>query len=353
MPDINVTADLPHAYGHSSATAELRRAPEDFQVDEELGFEPEGEGEHLWLWIEKRGINTDQLARRLVKIAGVKQSDISYAGLKDRHAFIRQWFSVHFPKCDVASAAQWQEAEWRVLRAAKARRKIRRGSLHGNRFIITLRDVRGEQQDIESRLERIAACGVPNYFGEQRFGHDNLQRAEAMARGEGRVTDRHLRGIYLSTLRSALFNAVLARRVRDDTWDRALPGEALNLDGSRSFFIADQIDEGIAARLAQGDIHPTGPLWGNGEPPCRGEALALERSVIAECPAIWKQGCADAGMEQERRPLRLMARRLIGRWRGDGALGLEFSLPAGCYATAVIREIADYDINRRAAISAE
>jgi tRNA pseudouridine13 synthase len=162
-----------------------------------------------------------------------------------------------------------------------------------------------------------------------------------MARGELRVTDRHLRGIYLSSLRSALFNAVLARRVRDNTWDQALPGEALNLDGSRSFFIADRIDETIIGRLAQGDIHPTGPLWGKGEPPSRGEVSALERSVIAACPAIWKQGCVAAGMEQERRPLRLIALRLIWQWSGDSVLRLEFSLPAGAYATAVIREIAD------------
>jgi len=340
MPIMKASADLPYAYGTPSATAVLRRTPEDFQVEEELGFEPEGEGEHLWLWIEKRGINTDQVARRLGKIAGVRQGDVSYAGLKDRHAVTRQWFSVHLPKGDVAFAAHWGDAEWRVLRAAKARRKIRRGSLHGNRFIIALRDAQGDRRDIEARLDRIAARGVPNYFGEQRFGRDNLQRAEAMARGELRVADRHLRGIYLSSLRSALFNAVLARRVRDDTWDRALPGEALNLDGSRSFFVADHVDESIVARLAQGDIHPTGPLWGKGEPPSHGEALALEQFVIAECPAIWKQGCAAAGMEQERRPLRLMARRLIRRWHVDDVLSLEFSLPAGCYATALIREIA-------------
>ena len=340
MPIMKASADLPYAYGTPSATAVLRRTPEDFQVEEELGFEPEGEGEHLWLWIEKRGINTDQVARRLGKIAGVRQGDVSYAGLKDRHAVTRQWFSVHLPKGDVAFAAHWGDAEWRVLRAAKARRKIRRGSLHGNRFIIALRDVQGDRRDIEARLDRIAARGVPNYFGEQRFGRDNLQRAGAMARGELRVADRHLRGIYLSSLRSALFNVVLARRVRDDTWDRALPGEALNLDGSRSFFVADHIDESIVARMAQGDIHPTGPLWGKGEPLSHGAALALEQFVTAECPAIWKQGCAAAGMEQERRPLRLMARRLIWQWHVDGVLSLEFSLPAGCYATALIREIA-------------
>jgi len=340
MPLDNTLLELPYAYGVPSATGMLRHTPDDFQVEEELGFAPEGEGEHLWLWLEKRGINTDQVARRLARIAAVRQGDVSYAGLKDRHALTRQWFSIHLPKSDAALAAQWHDSQWRVLRAAKARRKIRRGSLHGNRFIITLREMRGDRQGIEARLVRIAARGAPNYFGEQRFGHDNIARAEAMARGELRVADRHLRGIYLSSLRSALFNAVLARRVRDGSWDQALPGEALNLDGTHSFFVSDAIDAAIGVRLAQGDIHPTGPLWGQGELPSRGEALALELSVLVECPALWRQACADAGMKQERRPLRLLVKQLSWHWPGKETLQLEFSLPAGSYATSVVREIA-------------
>ena len=336
----NPATSLPHAYGLPAATASLRRSPEDFQVEEDLGFEPEGEGEHLWLWVEKRGANTDQVARQLARIAGVRQRDVSYAGLKDRHAVTRQWLSIHQPRGDVEQAARWHDAQWRVLRAAKARRKIRRGGLGGNRFLITLRAMKGDSADLEARLGRIAQHGVPNYFGEQRFGHDNIARAEAMARGELRVADRHLRGVYLSSLRSALFNAVLARRVQDSSWDRALEGEALNLDGSRSFFIADIIDEVILHRLATGDVHPTGPLWGRGEPPSHGEALARELAAIAPCPELWRQACIEAGMEQERRSLRLAVTDLGWQWDGDQVLQLEFKLRAGAYATAVIREVA-------------
>jgi len=339
-PDYSSTA-LPYAYGSPPASGVLRRVPEDFQVEEDLGFEPEGEGEHLWLWVEKRGLNTEQVARQLAGIAGVRQRDISYAGLKDRHALTRQWLSIHLPKGQVDEGVQWGDAQWRVLEVARARRKIRRGSLRGNRFLISLREVRGDLPALEERLSRIAHRGVPNYFGEQRFGHDNIARAEAMVRGELRVANRHLRGIYLSSLRSALFNAVLARRVNDETWDRALDGEAFNLDGSRSFFIADQIDAVILARLATGDIHPTGPLWGQGEPPSRGAVLDLERTVIAACPALWQQACVDAGMSQERRPLRLAVAGLRWQWPGDGVLQLDFRLGAGAYATAVIRELVD------------
>ena len=310
-------------------------------MEETLGFEPEGEGEHLWLWVEKRSMNTDQLARQLASIAGVRRGDVAYAGLKDRNAVTRQWFSIRLPQVELEQAAQWQDPRWKVLRAVRGRRKIRRGGSRGNRFVIILRELRGNSQRVEAHLREVARRGVPNYFGEQRFGHDNLARAEAMVGGELRVADRHLRGIYLSSLRSALFNAVLEQRVRDNIWDRALDGEALNLDGSRSYFVADNIDDGLEQRLAVGDIHPTGPLWGRGDPPSRGAALSLELAVVALCPEMWSRACIDAGMEQERRPLRLPVRQLHWQWQGDGLLQLEFSLPAGAYATSVIREIAD------------
>lgn len=330
--------NLAYAYGQPIATGVMRQSPEDFIVEEELGFEPEGEGEHIWLWIEKSGLNTEQLAKRLAQVAKVRVNDVSYAGLKDRHAITRQWFTLHLKNIDPEVCKQWAENGWRVLNATRGRRKLRRGGLRGNRFIITVRDVHGERDAIEERLRLVATRGVPNYFGEQRFGHDNLANAEAMVRGEQRVPDRHLRGIYLSTLRSAIFNTVLDRRVRDNTWEHALPGEALNLNGSRSFFIADEIDETIQRRLAEHDIHPTGPLWGKGELPTRGQVLAFEQEIIATCPPIWIQGCEEAGMDQERRPLRLCPKGLTWHWDGNN-LQLGFSLPAGAYATTVAGEV--------------
>lgn len=339
MSAAHSAAVLPFAHGAPPAHGILRHTPEDFQVEEQLGFEPEGEGEHLWLWVEKRGVNTEQVVRQLAKIAGVRQGAVGYAGLKDRHALTRQWLSVHLPKGDLDQAALWHGGQWRIARAVKARRKIRRGGLRGNRFLITVRGLRGDVAAVEERLGRIAGRGVPNYFGEQRFGRDNIPRAEAMVRGELRVADRHLRGIYLSSLRSALFNAVLARRVTDGSWQRALSGEALNLVGSRSFFVAEHIDDAIVRRLAIGDVHPSGPLWGRGEPPTLGEARALEEQVIAACPAAWSQACIDTGMAQERRPLRLAVVDLKWQWSDGDILQLDFSLGAGAYATAVLREI--------------
>lgn len=334
--------DLPNAHGIPLSSARIRQSPEDFQVEELLGFEPESEGEHLWLWLEKCLVNTDQVARQLARIAGVRLSEVGYAGLKDRNAVTRQWFSICLPKAGMDRVTQWETAQWRVLRAVRGRRKIRRGGLKGNRFFITLRELNGDKHLIEARLKNIMKLGVPNYFGEQRFGRDNIEFAEAMARGELRVPDRHLRGIYLSSLRSALFNTVLARRVRNNIWNMALKGEALNLNGSRSFFVEDDIDLTVLQRLAIGDIHPTGPLWGRGEPQSRFEARALELSCIEACPEIWKQSCIDAGMRQERRPLRINVQGMEWHWLSDHALQLEFSLPAGAYATMVLREIVEY-----------
>jgi len=269
----------------------------------------------------------------------VRQSDVGYAGLKDRHAVTRQWFSIQLPKSDTGQADRWGDEQWRVLRVTKARRKIRRGGLRGNRFTITVRGLRGDLAALEDRLGRIADRGVPNYFGEQRFGRDNMARAEAMVSGELRVRDRHLRGIYLSSLRSALFNAVLARRVTNNSWDQALSGEALNLDGSRSFFVADDIDDEIRRRLAAGDIHPTGPLWGRGEPPSRDGAGDLELQIVTTCPESWRQACVAAGMSQERRPLRTVAADMRWRWLASDVLQLDFRLVAGAYATTLLREV--------------
>jgi len=329
------------AAGAPSVSGVMRATPEDFAVDEVLGFEPDGEGEHVLIHIRKRNTNTEWLARQLARFAGVKPMDVSYAGLKDRNAVTTQWFSI--------GLAGKPEPDWKaidnddiqVLHVARHRRKLRRGALKGNRFRLHVIELTGDLTGLEERMQRVVRDGVPNYFGEQRFGfeHDNLRYADAMFRGEFHERDRHKRGIYLSAARSFLFNEVLSRRVKEGTWNQALPGEALMLNGSHSFFIADEIDETIHARLAENDIHPTGPLWGRGALACHGEALALEQGVLS----VYGEWCAaleKAGLEQERRALRLPVRDLS--WVIDTeqrVLTLSFMLDAGSYATTVLREL--------------
>jgi tRNA pseudouridine13 synthase len=330
--------ELPRAHGAAPLTAELRRTPDDFRVDEILGYDADGEGEHALLWVEKRDANTDWVARELARFAGVPPLNVGYAGLKDRHAVTRQAFTVQLAgKLDPDWSA-FPHAEVKVLASTRHKRKLKRGALRGNRFVLVLRDVRGERTRAEEVLQAIATRGVPNYFGEQRFGHEGGNVAQARAMFAGRRVDRDKRSILLSAARSHIFNSVLAARVERDAWDKPLEGEIWSLAGSRSWFGPEPFDDKLAARLAQGDIHPSGPLWGQGDPPTTSVAGDLEREIAGAYTDL-TEGLVAARMEQERRPLRLLPKDLRWRWLDDETLELGFELPAGAYATVVAREL--------------
>lgn len=333
---------LPRAHGEAVLAARIRSVPEDFRVEELDAFEASGSGEHLLLTVEKRGMNTAFAARRIAEWAGVPESAIGYAGLKDRHAVTRQRFSVHLPKKVAPDLATLQSGELRVLDADWHARKLPRGALAGNRFALLLREVAGEREAIEARLQAIAARGVPNYFGEQRFGRDGDNVAQALAMFEGRRVRREQRTLLLSAARSELFNRVLAARVAAGSWDAALDGEVWMLDGSRSVFGPEPWSEVLAQRLAAFDIHPTGPLWGEGIPRTTGAALALEQAVLSDPRSLaLRHGLERAGLRQERRAARLRPGGLEWSWPADGQLALRFALPPGSYATTVLAELGD------------
>ena len=331
--------ELPYAHGNPPLTARLRVAPEDFQVEEILGYDADGSGEHALLWVEKRGANTDWVARELARFAGVPPLNVGYAGLKDRHAVTRQAFTVQLAGKPDPDWSAFPHAEVKVLAATRHSRKLKRGALRGNRFVLVLREVQGDRAEAERVLERIGARGVPNYFGEQRFGREGGNVAQARAMFAGKRVDRDKRSMLLSAARSQIFNGVLAARVERDAWDAPLEGEIWSLAGSRSWFGPEPFDAALAERLARGDIHPSGPLWGQGEPPTTGEAGALEREIASQ-EADLAAGLAAARMDQERRPLRLRPKDLRWRWLEGDALELAFELPAGAYATVVVRELA-------------
>lgn len=330
--------ELPRAYGTPPLTAELRRVPEDFRVDEILGYDADGEGEHALLWVEKRGANTDWVARELARFAGVPPLNVGYAGLKDRHAVTRQAFTVQLAGKPDPDWSAFPHADVKVLASTRHKRKLKRGALRGNRFVLVLRDAQGDRTRTEDVLQAIAARGVPNYFGEQRFGREGGNVAQARAMFGGRRVDREKRSILLSAARSHIFNQVLAARVERDAWDKPLDGEVWSLAGSRSWFGPEAFDDALAARLAQGDIHPSGPLWGQGEPPATEAAGELERRIAAAYNDL-ADGLVAARMEQERRPLRLLPKDLRWRWLDEETLELSFELPAGAYATVVVREL--------------
>jgi len=340
---MQATEHLAYALGVPEASGLIRTAPEDFQVDEDLGFELTGEGEHVCLHIRKRNANTDFIAKQIARLAGVKSMDVSYAGLKDRHAVTTQWFSIYLANKPEPNWSQLNSDEVEVVKVLRHNRKLRRGSLKGNHFKLVLRELVGDQVLLEQRLQTISTMGVPNYFGEQRFGRDNLAKATGMFKAEFKVKDRNKRSMYLSAARSAIFNEVLSTRVAAGNWDQALAGDLMMLDGSHSVFAVETVDDEIRRRIAEHDIHPSGPLWGRGRLSTTADALQLEQQC-AEKFALFCNGLEHAGMKQERRALRLPVRDLS--WQFDEAnLSLNFFLPSGCYATAVLRELINYTAN--------
>jgi tRNA pseudouridine13 synthase len=332
------------AFGPPAVAGTIRSIAEDFEVEEELGFAPDGAGQHLLLKIRKRAANTEWVARAIARHARVRPSDIGFAGLKDRHAVAVQWFSV--PGGREAGTASWLEfrhPEFTVLEAHAHGRKLRRGALAGNRFRIRVRALRGDRAALEARLAQVRAQGVPNYFGPQRFGRDaaNLHALAYWALDGRALRGRAERSFTLSAGRSVVFNAVLAQRVQDASWDRLLDGEIVNLDGSGSVFRIETPPPDIGERCAALDVHPTGPLWGRGDLRPVLAAAALENKVSAAFTAV-TTALEAAGLRQERRALRLKVEALAAVLDED--LELTFRLGSGAFATAVLRELVDADV---------
>lgn len=330
----------PTAHGPPPVRGRLRAVPEDFVVHEVLGFDPDGAGGHVLLVVEKRGANTGWVASQLARMARVQVRDIGVSGQKDRNAVTTQAFTLPWPvHASVDACVAFGGEGWRVLSAARHGRKLRSGSHRANRFTLRVRDVEGDRDTLVARLETIRARGVPDYFGPQRFGRDgaNLARARAWAMGGDAPRERSARGFALSAARSVLFNSVLAERVRRGDWNCLMPGEAVMLDGRRSFFRAGDIDATLRQRCETMDVHPSGPLWGRGDSAAQGEARAVEAGVTSTEPQL----CAlleAQGLEHERRALRLPVRDL--RWTlEEHGLTLEFELARGAFATAVLHEI--------------
>ncbi len=321
----------------------IRERPEDFAVDEQLGFDASGDGPHALLRVEKTGCNTVEVARALANFAGVPVRDVGYCGLKDRHAVCRQWFSV-----PCASSVDWHGFSHpgaRVLEWARHRRKLKRGTHRANRFAIRVALDALDRVDLDQRLRGVRSGGVPNYFGEQRFGRQYADNARHLA--SGRRLPRLERGMTLSAIRSELFNRVLDERVKKGNWNVALPGEYVNLDGTRSGFAAPGDDPEISERVAALDLHPTGPLYGAGESPSTGAAAQLEKDSLDPFQS-WCDVLARHGLKMERRPTRCVVRDL--EWQLDeeqAVLGLAFALRRGQFATSVLREILEVrDVTR-------
>ena len=330
--------EWPYHLDEPVAAGLIRSCPEDFIVEEIPRVQPEGEGSHLWLWVEKRSANTDWVARELAKAVACAQRDIGYAGLKDRHAVTRQWFST--PAND-KTEKMLEDADIegvQILKFCRHGRKLKRGTLDGNRFSLRIREFGGDIAETEQRLEQIRLDGVPNYFGPQRFGHQGRNVAQGLSLlKKGVRLQRNKKSIYLSAIRSFLFNQVLAERVRQGTWNSMIEGDLAMLDGTQSIFPCGIPDAVIEDRCKRLDIHPTGPMPGEDGSQPMGHVAMLERGVLQNWPELIEVLTAQR-VKASRRALRLYPAKLEWDIKG-GNLELTFTLPPGCYATTVLREI--------------
>ena len=312
---MSVLPDWARALGVPLFAARIRTTVNDFVVTELLAIEFSHDGEHDWLYLEKTGANTHWVAEQLAKHAGIKDRDVGYAGLKDRHAVTRQWFSVRRPSAEGTDWDTFAAEGVRILEQQRHQRKLKRGAHRGNAFRIAVRsdELSKHCAAIEQRLAQIKGGGVPNYFGEQRFGRNGSNVELGRAIVAGRRVSRHKRSIGISALRSLEFNNELSARVQDGTWNRILAGDTANLDGSNSVFSVTDLTQELEDRCAHMDIHPCGSL------------PALDR----------------IGVKAAFRSLRMRVRNL--QWEFDeDALWLEFSLDKGSFATTVLRELVDY-----------
>jgi tRNA pseudouridine13 synthase len=318
--------DWARVHGGPLFAGRIRSQPSDFDVTEELGFEFSGDGEHDYLFVEKTSTNTEWLSRQLAAHAGVPAKDIGYAGLKDRHAVTRQWFSV----------PRWNAPDWNLLDVDGARllelrrhnRKLRRGAHTGNRFRIAVRGSLPDVHLLHERLQLISVVGVPNYFGEQRFGRGASNIALADSWAAGRRMPRAKRSLAISAARSYLFNCILDERVREQTWNRLVAGDVVNLAGTGSVFQSETLDEDLERRCSEMDIHPAGPLFGDGIPP----------SAAPSGHEHWLAALQKARVKVAYRSLRLCVNAL--QWStSEDCLELCFALGRGAFATAVLREI--------------
>lgn len=326
--------DWPWSGGKPDGSAVLRQNFDDFVVTEELGFPADGEGEHAFLYIEKTDQTSDNVARSIARLAGVEVGRVGYCGMKDRRAVCRQFFSIGLAGVSEPDWSQLEVGGIRVLSVSRHRKKLRRGVHRRNHFSLRLRQVDVARDLLETRLENIASNGVPNYFGQQRFGRDfrNLQICERWMSGGKAPRQREQRGMILSAARSWLFNTCLGAAVADDSWNQVSLGDVCMLAGSRSFFVADGSAEDLAQRHTSGDLHRGIPLWGTGESDWCDNAVIKANQRLAE----WL--CTQR-LKLEYRPARLMPDDFSWQFCDHGNLQLDFGLPAGGYATTVVREL--------------
>ena len=324
--------------------AEFRSTPEDFEVEEVPAYAPTGAGEHVFAFIEKRGRTTKDAVRELCESVGADPRAAGWAGLKDRHAITRQWISICGATPDALMRSEVEGV--RVLQALPHPHKLRTGHLKANRFHIRLRQVDASRiDDLHRVLSEIGRHGLPNYYGEQRFGRegDNAERALRWVLGEARAPRSGFqRKLQMSALQSELFNRCVAERVQSSTLGQVFAGDVMKKHDSGGLFIATDVQE-TQTRADAWEVSPTGPIfgakmrWPEGEARDREEALLKQPGLTLEHLAKWKRVAPGT-----RRFVRVPVPK-VDLSVSDNTVDLDFTLPAGSYATILVREILKRD----------
>jgi tRNA pseudouridine13 synthase len=332
--------DLTYLHGQPQGQGQLKASPEDFLVVEDLGFEPDGEGEHILVRILKNGCNTRFVADALAKFLKIHAREVSFAGQKDKHAVTEQWLCARVPGKEMPDLSTFELEGCKVLEYARHKRKLRPGALKGNHFTLILREV-SHRDDVEARLQAIVARGVPNYFGAQRFGigGSNLHGALRWAENGGPVRDRNKRSFWLSAARSALFNQIVSDKLKKPDFNQVVDGDALQLAGRGSWFVAteDERDE-LQARVDNRELMITAALPGSGDWGTQRAALAFEENTLAQ-ETLLQSLLVRENVEAARRAVLLYPQQLNWNWWDEVTVELRFWLPAGSFATSVVREL--------------
>jgi tRNA pseudouridine13 synthase len=342
VTEIKPTRPVPRGGAAGFVAGRYKVEPDDFVVEELPAYEPSGHGEHAWLWIEKRGVSTLDLALAVGRALGVDPRGVGIAGLKDARAVSRQWLSV--AGVEDAQVAGLAGEGWRVLAHSRHGNKLKMGHLRGNRFVVTLRGTGPDDlAAVQQNLAELQRRGVPNYFGEQRFGKRgaNLEKGLAILRGQARraarTVPRRVFGLLVSAVQSEVFNRVVIARLQ--TLDVLLPGDLAYLHRNGACFpVVDAAAE--QPRAAAFELSPSGPMPGPKMTPPAGEPLAIEQRALAAMDLAPSQFAAlPFGMARgERRPLRVPLHDAEARAHQHG-LELRFALPRGSFATSVLREL--------------
>lgn len=335
----DLLSSLAYLCGQPTAKAKIKARPEHFKVIEDLGYTFSGEGEHVMVCIRKTGENTSFVANELAKACCVKSKDVGWAGLKDRHAVTEQWLSVYLPdgKLPNLAAFEKQYPSIQVLAMTRHHKKLRPGDLQGNHFELTLSEVT-DIDNVVQRLQVLAEQGVPNYFGQQRFGKDgnNLHEARRWGRDNVRSRNQNQRSLYLSAARSWIFNHIVSARIQSGCFESFIEGDIALKNGASELVSGEQLME-FNQQLADQKVQITAALAGDNALPTQSAAQALEQQALDAEPDLMKLIRGNR-MRHDRRVIALHPQQL--QWQVDNNnIVLSFTLDAGSFATSIVREL--------------